>query len=362
MGEGLYPVRVKGYNEQGKEQIEVINDTSLVSLVNGIMIRKYLQACIRDIFKLGMSFPVLRFNEDGSKIARINTLNARLCRWEWQADGKINYCIVNDYRSTKAENISRLFVLDKDDPQGHLELLRSTGKTKSLMCVYPLENYFGNNMYYQIPDWYTAYLAGWMDISAKVPGMIKKMYENQITWKWHIKIPYSYWEKLYPKTAYKNEKERQALINTKLDEIETMFTGEENVNKAIITHFELNAMGKAEEQWEIEPLDNKYKNDQVMIEGAMADSNILFAASVNPTVIGAGLPGAGPYAGKAGGSDIRESFLIDVALAYLDRKNVLDPLELMLWYNGYPEDIDLRFKNTVLTTLDTGAGTQKTIS
>jgi len=35
-------------------------------------------------------------------------------------------------------------------------------------------------------------------------------------------------------------------------------------------------MGKAEEQWIIEPLDNKLKTDTQIIEGAVADSNILF--------------------------------------------------------------------------------------
>ena len=34
---------------------------------------------------------------------------------------------------------------------------------------------------------------------------------------------------------------------------------------------------------------------------------------------------------------------------------------LMMKLNGM-EDVDLRFRNTVLTTLDTGAGTKKTLS
>jgi hypothetical protein len=76
--------------------------------------------------------------------------------------------------------------------------------------------------------------------------------------------------------------------------------------------------------------------------------------------MGAGLPGAGPYAGKTGGSDIRESFLVNVALAWLDRQNILDPIEALIAFNG-AKDVELRFRNTVLTTLDTGSGT-KTVS
>jgi hypothetical protein len=125
--------------------------------------------------------------------------------------------------------------------------------------------------------------------------------------------------------------------------------------------FEINHQGKPEEQWEIVALDNKYKSDSQVIESAVADSNILFSINVNPTVMGAGLPGAGPYAGKTGGSDIRESFLVNVALAWLDRQNILDPLETMLAYNGV-KGVELRFRNTVLTTLDAGKGTQKIVS
>ena len=58
---------------------------------------------------------------------------------------------------------------------------------------------------------------------------------------------------------------------------------------------------------------------------------------------------------------LRESFLVNVAMAWLDRQNILDPIEAMLQFNGI-KDIQLRFRNTVLTTLDTGSGTQKVIS
>lgn len=81
---------------------------------------------------------------------------------------------------------------------------------------------------------------------------------------------------------------------------------------------------------------------------------------VNPNVLGAGMPG-GTYAGNQGGSNIREAFLVNIANSWIDRQNLLDPLEMMLRINGYT-DVELRFRNTVLTTLDTGDGTKKTLS
>ena len=76
--------------------------------------------------------------------------------------------------------------------------------------------------------------------------------------------------------------------------------------------------------------------------------------------MGAGMPG-GSYAGNQGGSNIREAFLVNIANAWIDRQNILDPINMMLRVNGI-KDVELRFRNTILTTLDTGAGTQKTLS
>jgi hypothetical protein len=81
---------------------------------------------------------------------------------------------------------------------------------------------------------------------------------------------------------------------------------------------------------------------------------------VNPNVFGAGMPG-GTYSMNQGGSNIREAFLVNIANAWKDRQQILDPLELYIRLNGLPE-CQLRFRNTILTTLDKGAGTQKTLS
>jgi hypothetical protein len=125
--------------------------------------------------------------------------------------------------------------------------------------------------------------------------------------------------------------------------------------------FEINLQGKAEEQWIIKPLENKLSSEQDLISSAAANSEILFALMLNPNVLGAGMPG-GTYAGNQGGSNIREAFLVNIANAWLDRQNLLDPLETYVRFNGAKEDVEWRFRNTILTTLDSGSGTTKTLS
>jgi len=208
--------------------------------------------------------------------------------------------------------------------------------------------------------WWAAKLAGWISIANKIPAFLDKAYENQISWTWHIKIPYAYWDKRYPEKDYKNPEERRQKIQEEMDAIEESLTDTKNANKAIFTHYTIGNNGRPEEQWIIEPLDNKYKADDKLVTSAAANSEILFSLMVNPNVLGAGMPG-GTYAGNQGGSNIREAFLVNIAMAWLDRQNLLDPIEAMLEFNGV-KDIQLRFRNTILTTLDSGSGTTKNLA
>ena len=189
---------------------------------------------------------------------------------------------------------------------------------------------------------------------------LKKAYQNQITWKWHVQIPYSYWEKKYPAKDYTPE-DRKIEINKYMDQVEQNLCGPDNAEKPLFSMYAVNeANGRIEEEWKIKPLENKYQGSDNLPVSAAANSEILFALMVNPNVMGAGMPG-GTYAGNQGGSNIREAFLVNIANAWIDRQNILDPIELYIRINGMP-DCELRFRNTILVTLDSGSGTKKTLS
>jgi len=69
------------------------------------------------------------------------------------------------------------------------------------------------------------------------------------------------------------------------------------------------------------------------------------------------------YGNSKGGSMQRELLLIQYALSWLDRQKLADPLEIMLRFNDAKYDVvELRFRNTFLTTLDTGKETQTELS
>lgn len=362
IGQGIFPCKVTGYDEEGNEQLEIINDLELRRFVNGRVVRRYLETALRDYLKFGCAFPQLIPNGDSSKMVGINTINALHGRYTEANNGYIEKLIVSgEWPETPIGKFLAYDVLDNYDPWADLERRRYGGELKDRSFIYPLKDSWSNNDYYSEPLWLPAYKAGWTKIATKVPAFLDKAYENQITWKWHVQIPYSYWDKKHPESMYKDTTARMEAIQTEMDDLETNLTGTENANKALFTFFSVNeANGKAEEQWIIEALDNKYKEGDKLITSAAANSEILFALMLNPNVMGAGMPG-GTYAGNQGGSNVREAFLVNVANAWLDRQNLLDPVECLLKFNGV-EDIELRFRNTILTTLDKGSGTQKTLS
>ena len=258
-------------------------------------------------------------------------------------------------------------MLSEFDPWTDLEVLRVSGRLGKgrirQICFPRIKNYFSNEDYYAKPDWWSAKESGWLDVAKKVPQFLKYAYGNAMSMMWHVSIPMSFFEANWPAHEYiTNVEERKRLIEDWYDQFEEALCGEENAYKTLMTKYQgSNETGKASEPIEIKRLDNEIQAKEQLTTSAAANSEILFSLMVNPSVMGAGMPG-GSYAGNAGsGSDIRESALISIVLAHIEKEQVLDPLEMMLRYNGV-EDVELKFRRTILTTLNTGQAVAEGIS
>lgn len=363
LGQGIFPCKVKGYDESGNEILEVVDNPELIKFCSSRMVRRYLEKALRDYLKFGVANVQMIPNQEGTQMVGLNTINNMFCRFAIAEKGIINKAVVSGkWPDTPGNNqeYETFDVLDEYDPLADLNRIKMGGKVEK-SYLFTIRDSWSNADYYSEPIWLSAYLAGWIDIAKSIPTFLKKAYANQITWKWHIQIPYAFWDRKFPKEDYPEIKDRQAAIEAFMDDIEKNLCGQENADKPIFTFFEINPTnGKAEEQWIITPLDNKYKENDKLFTSAAANSEILFSLMINPNVLGAGMPG-GSYAGNQGGSNIREAFLVNIANSWIDRQNILDPLEAYLNFNGI-EDVELRFRQTILTTLDTGSGTKKTLS
>ena len=364
-GQGLFACRVDGYDDKGNEMLRPVADPALNRLLNSRMVRRYLERASRDYFKVGLAAVEMIPDATGKEIVGLNPINPLYYRLtKPDALGKMK-CVVSGCwpqmpGSTEDDRVEVLDTLIDFDPDLQLDTMRMQGRMERPV-VFLVRDSWSNDEIYGEPIWLSAYVLGWIDIAQMVPKFLKKAYKNQITWKWHVQIPYSYWEKKFPRTAYKDVEARKMAIGKEMDTIEDNLCGVENAEKPLFTNYAVNeANGKVEEEWKITALDNKYKGGDNLVTSAAANSEILFTLGVNPNVLGAGMPG-GTYAGNQGGSNIREAFLVNIANSWIHRQNFLDPIYSMLRSRGY-EDVEIRYRNTVLTTLDSGAGTQKTLS
>jgi len=365
LGQGIFACTVTDFDESGNEVISRVKDKSLITFANSRLVRRFMSKALRDYLKFGCAFVQVIMNGDGSKMVGINTINAKYCRLSIaDQNGVIQKCVVSGkWPDSPGQDQFQVFdVLDEYDPFADLQRRRWAQKTVGKSFIFVIRDSWGSGEYYSSAIWWAAYLAGWIDIAKKVPSFLKKAYENQITWKWHIQIPYAFWDKQFPAIQFATTELRKAAIESYMDSIESNLCGTDNADKPIFTFFDINPQnGKAEEQWIIKPLENKLSNEQNLVTSAAANSEIMFSIMVNPNVLGAGMPG-GTYAGNQGGSNIREAYLVNIANCWLDRQDLLDVLELFIRYNGAGEDVEWRFRNTILTTLDTGSGTTKTLS
>lgn len=364
-GQGLFACRVTGYDEKGNEQLEPVNDPLLKELLNTRMVRRYLEKVSRDYFKFGCSPVEMIPDSKGARLVGLNPVNPLFARFTEPDEWGGGHCIVsgawpNTPSMNEEDRVSILPLLMDYDPDLQVEAMQLKGGLKKPF-VFAVRDSWSNEDIYSEPVWLPAYVLGWVDIAHMVPQFLKKAYKNQVTWKWHVQIPYSYWDRKFPRTDYADTNARRQAIQKHMDKVERDLCGVENAEKPLFTNYAVNeANGRIEEEWKIEALDNKYKGGENLVTSAAANSEILFTLGVNPNVFGAGMPG-GTYAGNQGGSNIREAFLVNIANAWIHRQNFLDPLYMLLRSQGY-RNIELRYRNTILTTLDTGAGTQKTLS
>src|ERR1035437_7038814 len=266
--------------------------------------------------------------------------------------------------------IKILDCIDMYNPVNSLATIAKNKTGKGLKsAILPVNYPSPNKTYYQVPAWDGARLGGWVEIASKIPSIIKTLYNKAFKLRYHIEIPETYFQKIYPETWEGMTEVKQAEARKKLlKEIDDFLSGDKNAYKTFISFFEVDKINKAEYgRIKITPIENLANIDSDLITSPAADMQIQIAMGVNPAETGSGKIGTGQQ--RSGGSDIRESSLVGTSLLDLERNVLLDPLYLVRDYNRevggmseWAEDLEFRVRDTVLTTLDTGAGTKKVVS
>jgi len=192
---------------------------------------------------------------------------------------------------------------------------------------------------------------GWLDYESSIPIILNSINNNQLNIKYHIKIPYDYWSKMYPKWDLKNDKQRQAIIDEKLAEMDKWLTGIKNAGKSLITHFAIDPITeKPIPGFEIVVIDSKFKEGDFVPAADHADAKITRALGIDPSL--AGLQPAGGKMGAGSGSDKREAFNNSILLTQAESKILFEPLYMVKHFNGWDKDIHFGFSHQFSTTTD----------
>lgn len=360
-GQGVVPVQVSGFDENNNEIVTPVTDETVLRYLRGLPFRNYHTAAFRDLAKFGNCFPLLVF-DNGGRIARVQMLNARHCRISLD---KTKLLVFGDFQNGSPTDKDTVVypMLDEEDPAFDLNWRRDTGRLDNVSAIaFPrIKNYFSSSDYYAVPDWKSAQESGWIDIAHKIPTFLNRAYENAMFLMWHVQVPATYWQHQFPEKEYESVEKRREAIQNFMDDFEKQLTSFENANKALWTQYFMTDNGQTYGDWKISRMDSEIKATDKLSTSAAANSEILFSLMVNPSVLGAGMPG-GPYSGNAGsGSDIREGLLVSMILSHIEKQAVLDPVELMLEFNGY-SNIDLKYRNITIATLDSGKSTQEQLT
>lgn len=312
-----------------------------------------------------IAFPEFILSKDFNNIVSLRRQPASKMRFKKmnEATGLIEEVgLCHDWQKSTAwddEYVARIPVIDSYWSADQIkEYCKKKKIHKFVMPVfYPLMD----ETYYPIADWHAVHSNGWMEVANSIPKYKKALFENQLSIKYMVHISEEYFKRTYDNdwlefTPEKKQEIRQALA-TAIDE---HLSGTKNAGKSIQSVQYKDQNGNWVKGIEVESIDDKLKDGAYLPEASAANSEIMFALGVDPSLLGAGIPGGKMNTGS--GSDKREAFSILTSLFKSKRETTLDVWRLLRDYNGWDPELEADFADTVLTTLDANpTGTQNQI-
>jgi hypothetical protein len=222
--------------------------------------------------------------------------------------------------------------------------------------VIAVQNRSFNRKYYPLPNYTASHRNGWATVATQVPKLLSHVYENQMVIKYHVIVDIGYYKATYhcwenPPNCDTPEKVQTWQLQKMQEFSNTMnehLTKAENAGKAIVTiRDEIEKIGV-----EIKPIQNFLDSAKELPNAAAANSEMLFVDGVDPTLVGAGVPGS--TSGMAGsGSDKRVAANLKQATLTRSRITTLKILTIIgtviydMPYDVAPYYIDMDISQTL---------------
>ncbi|WP_187261316.1 hypothetical protein [Pontibacter beigongshangensis] len=352
---------VYGYvelDDQGNEKFIRKRMPEVEEFLKRSNINRYALEALTDISFFANAFPEFILSKNRKKIVMLTAQDAVFCRFSKpKTNGVINYCYINANWDNGAnitdEYTTRVSVIDPYfDP---VESLRA--RTDDFKYIYPINVPSPGKAEYQLASWNAVRKTGWLDVAKAIPEFKKQLFKNQLSVKYLIEVHYAYWEWKYGDWSAKPVEERQKIIAEELDFFNSVMAGTEGAGKSIIATTVRNPnTGEDIPAFKVTAIDDKIKDGIYIEDSQEAASYIYTAVGVAPTLRGVS-PGKGMGAGS--GSDARVAFNNFVSTSRFEQDLVLEPLNLIRDYNGWDPELQFRFQNPLIMTLDKGKQVQQ---
>lgn len=289
------------------------------------------------------------------KIKRQQPAHCRLVAME-KASGRVNkIALSGDWENIDPNNVTVLPAFGQYDY--YEDILESCKKNKFYQFIIPFHYVKNGEIFYNQPFWHAPLNNGWADLILSVPEVKNIIGNQQLQIKHLIHISEEYFQRAYgmdPNGGYQWDHftpEEQMKKKKDLKEaIDEHLSGREAAGRSITAPMFLRPDGQFVKSIEIESIDDKLKDGAYLPDASAGNYEIAFAKGVDPSIIGAGIPGGSNLSGS--GSDKREAYTILCANMVINRTISLLPFYLIRDWNNWGDNLDAGFPNVILTTLD----------
>lgn len=360
LGRGIIPCYTQILKDGTEEITDVVQDSEINDFLDENNTFYNCYGWFRDLNGFGNAAARYVLTKDRTKIATLLRDDITELRYElMDSTARINNIFLSAWWNYVADEQSRYVIkiplLDPNNPSQDL-IDRKSGYEFSITMRYPA----WNRRYYSMPMWYAAYK--WVKIAQGVPDMKAALFQNNMRIKYMVIIYERYWTSVYGDqwdnlTDAQQEEKRQQLY----DDIDKFLVGSDNAYKSIFVNGYVDRVtGNTSQDIEIKPIEDTTKQGELLPDAAAANSEISFAMLWNPAIFGGSQP-SGPYTNSQGGSNVRESYLLQVLAAGFERYCVRRILNVVKRYNKWDPKVQFIIPTTILTTLDTG-GSSKNVN
>jgi hypothetical protein len=359
---GIYTAQWTGeFDDEGNEITKPVFDQNVEDFFKQNNIKKYLREAISDFYWFYNPFPELILSKNKNKITGISAQEAMFCRWSLQngTTGSIDHCYINaNWEGFKDENdplTETVAVLDPYyDP---ISTLRGMGETK---VIYPTSFPSPGKTYYQLSHWDSVRSGGWLSVAQSIPEFKKYMFENQITLRYHVQIPTSFWTWKYHDWDSFTTVQKVDAMKKEAKFFEDTMTGNKGSFKTLITSYIADEIAQKEYgKWIVTELGAKNNSNLYIEDSGEASSHLLYALGMDPTLVGYSI---GKGMGAGSGSDKREAFNMYQLQCQMDRDIILEPLEFIRDYNNWNPKLRFKFRYGMLKTADKLKPTERSLS